>query len=169
MDDSGAVVNPQIKFNSMISINKTAETLHDLILINNDRTEGYEKALTLLPDSDQELKEMFEEFAEESRFYVEDLHEMISLLGTEDGVESTTASGKIYRVWMDIKNAITGADRESILASCEFGEDAAQKEYSKALDNADFMDENTRAQIEWQKESLKISHDLIKTYRDLRA
>ena len=35
--------------------------------------------------------------------------------------------GKIYSAWMDVKSAFTCKNRVSILASCEFGEDQAQK------------------------------------------
>jgi uncharacterized protein (TIGR02284 family) len=39
--------------------------------------------------------------------------------------EGTTTSGKLFRVWMDIKSAMTGSDRKAIINSCEYGEEAA--------------------------------------------
>ena len=68
---------------------------------------------------------------------------------------------------MDVKNTFTGGDRESILGSCEFGEDAAQKAYNEALETDAEMDADTRQLIMKQKNSLKSSHDIIKKYRDL--
>ena len=154
----------------MIDIKKTSETLHDLVLVNNDRVEGYEKAWSQTDDSFAELKELFKEFADESRYYAEELHEKIKVLGSEDGIESTTIPGKIYRVWMDIKFMFTGSDSKAILESCEFGEDAIQKAYNEALEERKYMDADTIRMIEWQCRSLKDSHDLIKEYRDkLRA
>jgi len=48
--------------------------------------------------------------------------------------QGTTASGKIYRAWMDVKAVFTGHDRETILSNCEAGEDAAQRAYTSALE-----------------------------------
>jgi uncharacterized protein (TIGR02284 family) len=104
--------------------------------------------------------------ADESRKYKRELEEKILSLGEETATD-TTVSGKIYRVWMDVKNVFTGSDRESILASCEFGEDAAQKAYNEALETDAEMDAETRQLIMEQKNSLKSSHDIIKKYRDL--
>ena len=56
----------------------------------------------------------------------------VAALG-DDIEKGTTNSGKIYRAWMDVKAAFTGHDRKAILASCEFGEDAAQAAYKTAL------------------------------------
>jgi uncharacterized protein (TIGR02284 family) len=94
------------------------------------------------------------------------LNQKIVTLG-EDASADTTVSGKIHRVWMDAKNLFNGSDRQSILSSCEFGEDAAQKAYNDALHTEAEMGAETRQLIMDQKDSLKNSHDLIKKYRDL--
>ncbi len=49
----------------------------------------------------------------------------------------------------------TGSDRKSILESCEFGEDAAQKAYNEALESDADMDVETRQLIMKQKHLLK--------------
>ena len=145
---------------------KLAETLNDLLQINNDRIEGYERASRETKDSDVDLQATFHKMADESRKYKRELEERILSLG-ETPATDTTMAGKIYRVWMDVKNTFTGSDRESILASCEFGEDAAQKAYNEALETDAEMDADTRQLIMEQKNSLKSSHDMIKKYRDL--
>jgi uncharacterized protein (TIGR02284 family) len=145
---------------------KLAETLNDLLRINNDRIEGYMRAAKETDDSDVDLQATFHKMADESRKYKRELEEKILSLGEETATD-TTVSGKIYRVWMDVKNVFTGSDRESILASCEFGEDAAQKAYNEALETDAEMDAETRQLIMEQKNSLKSSHDIIKKYRDL--
>jgi uncharacterized protein (TIGR02284 family) len=145
---------------------KLAETLNYLLRINNDRIEGYVRAAKETDDSDVDLQATFHKMADESRKYKRELEEKILSLGEETATD-TTVSGKIYRVWMDVKNVFTGSDRESILASCEFGEDAAQKAYNEALETDAEMDAETRQLIMEQKNSLKSSHDIIKKYRDL--
>lgn len=142
------------------------ETLNDLVMINNDRITGYEKAADQTKDIDVDLQAIFKKMEGESRDYVNELNKKIQQLGGQPASD-TTVSGKIYRVWMDVKNVFTGADRESILESCEFGEDAAQKAYNDALHTDAELDADTRQLIMDQKDSLKNSHDIIKKYRDL--
>ena len=67
---------------------------------------------------------------------------------------------------MDVKATFTGKDRHAILASCEYGEDAAQKAYRDALASDADIDTATRQLITTQQAALKTSHDLIKKYRD---
>jgi uncharacterized protein (TIGR02284 family) len=143
------------------------ELLNDLVVINNDRIEGYERAINESSDTDIDLKSTFESMANQSRKNVNVLTQELSRMGGE--VESgTTVSGKIYRVWMDLKAAVTDHSRKSILGSCEFGEDVALKTYKTALESDVAMPFTVREILEKQKEDLQTSHDLIKNYRDTR-
>ncbi|WP_149240484.1 ferritin-like domain-containing protein [Dyadobacter sp. 32] len=141
------------------------EVLNDLIRINNDRIDGYEKAIAEVSDIDLDLKGIFQNMANESRENVTQLSSEVAALGGEVAT-GTTGSGKIYRVWMDIKATFTGHDRESILESCEYGEDAAQEAYDDALASDAELPADLRQIITSQKSSLHDSHDLIKKYRD---
>jgi uncharacterized protein (TIGR02284 family) len=67
---------------------------------------------------------------------------------------------------MDVKATFTGKDRKALLASCEFGEDAAQKAYDAALSSDAQLSADVRQLIMDQKSSLKKSHDRIKALRD---
>jgi len=142
---------------------KVSETLNDLLMINNDRVEGYEKAKDEAKDPD--LKMLFQAMADESKMIASSLTIEIRKLGEEPKVESTTTPGKIYRVWMDIKATFTGKDRKALLNTCEYGEDAAQTAYNSALEEDDLQGE-LRVMIEKQKAVLKRSHDLVKQKRD---
>ncbi len=145
---------------------KTAEVLNDLIEINNDRIEGYERASRETESDDADLRALFNNMASESRRYVNELTSLVSQTG-EEPAKGTTVRGKIYRAWMDVKATFSGHDRKAILASCEFGEDAAQRAYEAAL-NADVMiDPASRALIASEQGALKKSHDLIKKQRDV--
>jgi uncharacterized protein (TIGR02284 family) len=140
--------------------------LNDLIRINNDRVEGYSKAIEELKDEDTDLKSLFTRYITESRQYSQELTTEISRLGG-DTAEGTTNSGKIYRVWMDLKAAITGKDRKTILNNCEFGEDAAQKAYDTALNSDTDLEPSLRDLIVRQKAALKVGHDEVKRLRDM--
>jgi len=146
---------------------KVIGILNDLIQINNDRVVGYERAIEELKDGDQDLKTLFSRYIQESRQYAQELqHEVTRLGGQAD--TGTTNSGKIYRVWMDLKSAITGNDRKTVLENCEFGEDAAQKAYDMALNTEDANYEAPlRDLIVRQKAQLKQGHDEVKRLRDM--
>jgi uncharacterized protein (TIGR02284 family) len=140
--------------------------LNDLIRINNDRIVGYERAVNESKDKDVDMIAVFNKMADQSRKYVTELVQEVGRLGGE-AAKDTTVSGKIYRVWMDMKSAITGKDRESIIGSCEYGEDVAQRAYEAALESDAYMSTEIRQMITNQKSELKESHDMIKKYRDL--
>ncbi len=142
------------------------EVLNDLIKINNDRINGYQKAVSEITATDVDLQAMFRKMANESREYVRELSNAVEKLGGEP-VTDTTVSGKIYRTWMDIKAAFASKERLSVLEACEFGEDAAQKAYDEALGSDAEMNAETRQLIMDQKSSLRTSHNIIKKYRDL--
>jgi len=142
------------------------EVLNDLIKINNDRINGYQKAVSEITATDVDLQAMFRKMANESREYVRELSNAVEKLGGEPATD-TTVSGKIYRTWMDIKAAFASKERLSVLEACEFGEDAAQKAYDEALGSDAEMNAETRQLIMDQKSSLRTSHNIIKKYRDL--
>lgn len=145
---------------------KLVEALNGLIEINNDRVNGYEKAIEETKDLDVDLRAIFNGMASESRKYSGELTKVVSELGGTPA-DGTTNSGKVYRVWMDIKTTFTGHTRQSLLELCEFGEDAAQKAYHAALDSDAEMSAEIRQLITGQQEKLKTSHDIIKKYRDV--
>src|SRR5262245_35617855 len=125
---------------------KNTEILKDLIRINNDRVTGYSKAASQAKDED--LQSLFSQMAQQSRQLATELR---GLLPTDDKdiSDETTTAGKIYRTWMDVKATFTGGNRKSVLASCEFGEDTAQRAYNSAL-KEDELSPNIRMTIEGQ-------------------
>ena len=141
-----------------------SETLRDLIRINNDRVTGYSKAAT--QTDEQDLQALFSNLAQQSRQFASDLRRLVS--DDKNVTDETTASGKIYRAWMDVKATFGGDDRKGILASCEFGEDAAQKAYKEALED-DELTPGVRVTVERQKATLRQAHDKIKMMRDTAA
>ena len=144
---------------------KLTEVLNGLIEINHDRVNGYEKAIEETKDLDLDLRGIFRSMANDSSGYAAELSKVVTELGGTPA-DGTTNSGKVYRVWMDIKSTFTGHDRESVLELCEFGEDAAQKAYKAAIASDAEMTAEIRQLIADQQAKLKTSHDIIKKYRD---
>jgi uncharacterized protein (TIGR02284 family) len=142
------------------------EVLNDLIRINHDRTEGYHKAVEELKPTDIDLKTMFTNMANTSVQFANALAAEVRNLGGSPASDSTQ-SGKLYRVWMDIRSGISARDRKSVLALCEFGEDAALKAYNMALESDAEMNADVRGLIVEQRSSIQNSHDVVKRYRDM--
>ena len=147
-----------------ITATATTEVLNDLIMINNDRIIGYERAIKELEGKENDLKQLFLSMIDESR-------QLIMTLGTEVEVQGgdiehgTTNAGKIYRTWMDVKSIFTGHDRYAILANCESGEDMTQRAYRTALAEKE-MPAFIKAIVLTQQQKLKASHNEIKALRD---
>ena len=150
----------------MKSSKEIIEVLNDLIKINNDRIEGYDKAIENAKTIDIGLQTIFSKMKSESIKYIAELHNRILQLGGEP-TDNTTVSGKLYRAWMDVKATFTGKDRKSLLDACEYGEDAAQKAYKDAIEE-EGLPADIRDLITEQKRSLRRSHDEIKAMRDMQ-
>jgi uncharacterized protein (TIGR02284 family) len=143
---------------------RAAEIVNDLVKINNDRIEGYDRAIKETKDEDIDLRTTFENMKTESVQYSQELSNLARQLGEEPS-KGTRVDGKIYRVWMDLKATFTGKNRKAVLENCEFGEDAAQRAYKSALNDSDLTPE-VRQVVAKQQQSLKRSHDTIRDLRD---
>ncbi len=146
---------------------ETIETLNDLIMINNDRIAGYERAIKELSNDDKDLTALFENMIDESRQARMALGKEVQVLGGTIA-EGTMPTGQIYRAWMDFKALFTGHDRHAVIANCEAGEDAAQKAYTAALEE-EHLPGFLKEMIMEQQQTLKYSHDEIKSFRDQTA
>jgi uncharacterized protein (TIGR02284 family) len=143
--------------------------LNDLIRINIDRIEGYQKAINEIKDSsDFEIKTVYSQMEEESRKYRSSLTDAVTRLGGEPATD-TSSAGDIYRAWMDVKTTFTSDDVLATLQLCEYGEDKALQAYKDALAESIDWPAGLQSLIENQRAALKKSHDQIKSYRDRYA
>jgi uncharacterized protein (TIGR02284 family) len=139
------------------------EVLNDLVLINNDRVAGYEKAYNETNEIENDLRSMFSNLAEQSRGFAADLKNEVVKLGGEPAT-GTMTSGKLYRAWMDIRSVFTSDNRRAVLENAETGEDAAKKAYEEAV-KADLPHGIMQMLIK-QQTSILTAHDTIKRDRD---
>lgn len=143
---------------------KTIDVLNELITINNDRIEGYQTASN--ETDEQDLKTLFSVFIRNSQKCKTELEGEVTRLAGEV-VEGTKTSGKFFRVWMDVKAAITGKDHKAILDSCEYGEDVAKGTYEKALkDDLAELSSEQQSMLKAQYSVIKADHDKVKSMRD---
>ncbi|MEJ5056101.1 PA2169 family four-helix-bundle protein [Sphingobacterium sp. MYb382] len=138
------------------------DTLNMLIEINNDRIEGYKAAIGLLPSTANiTIRTAFEEYRDQSIQFNTELIPLVFQDG-EYPEEGTRASGKLFRIWMDIKAMISPSTTKSILASCERGEEEHEKVYFKALDGAESLNATVLLILESQSLIQTKAHNHIK-------
>ncbi|MES2630096.1 MAG: PA2169 family four-helix-bundle protein [Bacteroidota bacterium] len=145
----------------MATTENKVSILNDLIIINNDRCEGYRKAAEETKDSS--LKDLFNKYSRQSDEFNRELRTLVNHEDEPDRGE-TTLSGKLYRVWMDVKSSLAGNDRKSVLNSCEYGEDVALGTYKEALE--DELSGEARNIVQRQKSEIQEAHNYIRSLRD---
>ena len=145
-------------------IEKPSKQLKELIIINNDRYEGYKTAGEETKDSD--LKTLFDTYSNQSKKFSDELQHMLPDNNFAPSPNETRTTGKLYRTFMDIKAAMAGKNRKAILSSCEYGEDTIKKTYDDVLENIGEISKETAEVIRKQRAELQKSHDKIKAMRD---
>lgn len=136
--------------------------LNELIEINYSRIDGYRKATEDIDGGD--LKGLFQGMVNESEHFADQLTAHVEKFGG-DPATGSTFTGKIHQAWLDFKSAISSNNRETILSSCEFGDQTAIKAYDTALAldkvqaSPDFMS-LLNAQRSSISESLKVIQSL---------
>ncbi len=144
---------------------KTIDALNKLVEINNDRTEGYTTALKETKDAD--LKKTFTRFITTSQKCKTELDNEVLMLGGKL-TEGTKTTGKLFRLWMDTKAALTNDDRHAILNSCEAGEDVAVSVYKDVLKNdLEYLTSKQKTIVDKQFAMIKADHDHVKKMRDM--
>lgn len=141
------------------------DTLNELVKINNDRIQGFEKAADDIEDP--QLASIFRNLTAQSRKFRSQLADDIGRMGgLIPGIEETSTGSKIHRTWIDIKSTFTGKDRNSVLDSCVFGENSAVEEYEEVLEQ-DEMPAYLRDTLTAQLAELRQTRDQIVTLRDV--
>ena len=139
------------------------DKLNKLVEINNDRVEGYETAAKEMDKG--ELHILFGKLAATSHNNLSELRAEVKRLGGEP-TEGTRISGKFFRAWMDVKAAISTNERQTVLDSCEFGEDKALETYQDVLEDPKGFSAEMLTMIQKQESALRQDHDQVKALRD---
>ena len=109
---------------------QAVDHLNSLIEINNNRVEGYKTARDETLDND--LKIIFTRFINTSYECKSELVREVEKLGGVP-MHGTDVTSKFFRIWMDIKYALTCNDRDTVLNSCEHSENLAVDTYTHIL------------------------------------
>lgn len=138
---------------------KTVNVLQELNQFVNDRIEGYKHAAEATKDPAH--RSYYNDLINESNQFSNEINRNISKFGGERQ-DSTTAKGKIFRGWMDVKSTITGSDEEAIIKSNLYGEEWAQKAYDDALEHRAELPENITQMIEKQKQASLTTYERLR-------
>lgn len=131
--------------------------VNHLLEICNERREGYRKAAENVKDSS--LKMLFEKYAQQSQKFAE---ELTPFSDKNDPSEAgTRIISDTWRVWMDMKSALTNGGREALVEASITGEQAAIRNYEDALEDND-LPVNVRSIVERQLSAIKSAYQDIK-------
>jgi len=109
---------------------KTVDALNSLIIINNDRIEGYKTVLENIHDADLQL--FFLDLIETSVKCRRELIIEVEKLGG-DSEKAIGTSNNFFRAWLEVEEALSRNDKKAILNSCEYGEDVVLETYKNVL------------------------------------
>lgn len=144
-----------------IKNSEIVDALNELVKINNDRIQGYEKAIE--DNRDQSLDGLFRHYIIQSQHFRSQLADhIVRIDGTAVSDATTTdLSSKIHRAWIDIKAALSGKDRDTVLSSVEFGENAAIESYEDTI-NKEHLPAYIKTDLEHQLTELKAACNRIR-------
>ncbi|UYZ63866.1 ferritin-like domain-containing protein [Hymenobacter weizhouensis] len=145
-----------------MATNNTSALLHELLQTLKDGEQGYATALTDVED--QDLKEVFKQYAVQRDGYLTELEDQMHQLNIK-AEEDSSITGTLHRAFINIKAALTSKSRESILNECERGEDYAVKAYEAAL-KAENLPGQLKTIIGKQYQGVKEAHDRIRGLRN---
>lgn len=105
----------------------------DLVRTLEDGKNGYtEAAEKIAGDGRSDLAARFRELAAERATMSDQLQAIAASYG-DDIDERGTAAAAVHRAWIAVKDALTGDDEASVIASVVKGEEHAVEQYDEAL------------------------------------
>lgn len=145
---------------------ENADFINNLIEINNDRIEGYTRAIELLPEENtMGLADLFAQYRDQSVQFKNELIPLVIRQG-EEPTDDTRTSGKLFRAWMAIKSAVDPFTTHALLESCERGEDEFKKVYHDAMTESGSIPLNVLSVLQDQASKQLDAHNHIKQLRD---
>ena len=150
--------------NESNALKEVESVLKEVINVLQDSQKGFADIGEHLKDD--QLKRFFlAESLKRANFRAE-LENELHRHGVKDVHETGTVSGKIHRLWGDLKAKVVSGDHE-LLATAEQGEDVAKKAYKDALEQD--LPAPVRELLSEQQRHVNTSHDYVRDHRDALA
>lgn len=120
----------------MKDIFKQLNILNRTIQVNNDRIAGYRKAIELIEnDPFPTIREIFKDYIEQSEKFISQL---LPLVEERNGniQNDIKFTGKLFRLWMDLKSGLSSSTTQSVLELCQIGEGEFRDIYHQILNDS---------------------------------
>jgi uncharacterized protein (TIGR02284 family) len=137
---------------------KLAGLIQDLTTVNVERAKAYEDASMHNHIFDVSLRGTFALLANQSRQNTFMLKQLLEKLQAKK-VAISPSQGDLYKQWKNLPVNFYGADKKTMLQSCEAGEEAVQVVYKIALENQ--LNSDTRQLLQSQQKGLQSSQAVI--------
>jgi uncharacterized protein (TIGR02284 family) len=137
------------------------DTLNGLITVTIDSVDGYREAAK--DASNETFRTLFKDRANERDDVVDSLQAEVRALGGEANDDGSALAGA-HRMFVNLREALTGGDDKAIIAEVERGEDHIKAKYEAALADTD-ISPDAAAAIRRCYQSVKEGHDQM---RDLK-
>lgn len=151
----------------IMNTNSEIKTLKTLSELQVDRTEGFQKAAEDVKNIDLDLNVLFAKMANNSLAYKTDLDKLLSTYGEPAEKFENSFLSDIHKTWIDIKSAISDKDRDTVLSSCEFGENVIIGAYEAALEDEEIKNPNVRVTLNKHLSEIKDGLSTIKALRSI--
>ena len=135
--------------------------VNDLIKVTIDSADGYRKAAEAAEN--HAFKAIFLQRAAERDGIVEDMQGFVRAQGETAEDDGSMAAG-LHRIFLDLRDVVSGRDDKAIIAEVERGEDYIKAKYEKAQADAD-LSADVRELIRHAYIKVKAGHDQM---RDLK-
>lgn len=139
----------------MATTTNDAAVLNTLIATLLDSVDGYQKSAGDIDN--QVLADKFNARARERQSAVTMLQAAVARAGGNPEDDGTLLAG-VHRVFLNLKEAVTGKDDKAIVAEIERGEDYLKGKFEKALADAD-LSPVARAAADEAWQSVRAGHD----------
>lgn len=140
---------------------KVVDTLNRLIRTSLDGERGYREAADEVRND--QYKQMFTSYAQERSSFANELQNHVRRLGGKPADSGSTAAAA-HRVWIGVRDAVTGKSDRDIVAEVDRGEEVAVNNYQDAL-NEDLPSE-VREVVGRQASEISAAHSEIHTLKD---
>lgn len=145
----------------MQTMNHEIETVNTLIKTTIDSVDGYRAAAE--DANNGQFQSIFSERANERQEVADTLRQHVRALGGEPEDDGSLAAGA-HRMFMNLRDAVTGTDDQAVIAEVERGEDYIKAKFETAMEDGNLGTE-TRSLIGQCYESVRSGHDQM---RDLK-
>ncbi len=130
-------------------------TLNSLIASTLDSVDGYRSAAEQAENP--ALKQAFTARATEREEIVRTFQDKVRAIGGNPEDDGTVLAGA-HRVFLKLRDAVTGNDDDAVVAEVERGEDHLKAKYDDALRDDD-IDSEVRTMIQTAYDSVRKGHD----------